>query len=389
MRIVPLAGRSDDAVRDALLSHGWEGEACRSAAAGLEPAAFHLTGASGATLEALVRSAGALGLDVVTGPDWAVIAGTWARLGALARPWTVPAPLQPLAAALGPLLPGEEPAHWVTARGPIPLDHPVLIGILNVTPDSFSDAGRWIGMDAAVARAERLIEEGAAILDIGGESTRPGATPVEEVEERRRVVPVIEAILRRVPGAILSVDTVKPGVARDALAAGAAIVNDVSGFRLDPRMAEVCAAGRAGVVLMHSRGTVGDMASLDHAVYPDGVLVAVLEELRSALAVAGRGGVPEERIVVDPGLGFGKTPDQSLAMLRGAGVLRALGRPVLVGPSRKRFLGAVTGRPVDQRDVATAAACALGWAAGARLFRVHQPGPARDALALAAALQPG
>ncbi|HET9275025.1 MAG TPA: dihydropteroate synthase, partial [Gemmatimonadales bacterium] len=305
-----------------------------------------------------------------------------------ARPWTVPEPLAELAAALGQALPSEEPSIWQTARGPVVLDAPVLMGILNVTPDSFSDGGRFTSPEGAVARAVQLAEQGAAILDVGGESTRPGATPVAEAEERSRVLPLIEAVARRLPETLVSVDTVKSGVARAALAAGAAILNDVSGFRLDPAMGEVAAASGAGVVLMHSRGGAGDLASLEHAAYPGGVLTEVIAELGAALDRAGRAGIPAERIVLDPGLGFGKTPEQNLELLRGLDALRALGRPVLIGPSRKRFLGAITGRPVEERDQATAGACVAAWQSGARIFRVHEPAAVRDALAVAAAIHP-
>jgi dihydropteroate synthase len=397
VKLVPLAGRPEDAVRDALLSHGWEGDLSRTTAAGLEPLAYHLTQLDAATLETLVATGGRLGLEVVTGEDWALLAGPRSRLAALARPWTAPESLVELAAALGHALPGDEPLLWQTARGPIPLDRPVLIGILNVTPDSFSDGGRYATLDAALARAEELLGDGATILDVGGESTRPGATPVPAEEELARVVPVIDAIIKRFTlsvssvssvGVFVSVDTTKSVVARAALDAGAAIVNDVSGLRLDPAMGGVCAERGAGVVLMHSRGGVGDMASLEHAHFADGVLAGVRDELAGALARAAKAGIAAERIVLDPGLGFGKTPGQNVELLRGLGALRSLGRPLLVGPSRKRFLGDVTGRPPEERDLASAASCALAWESGARLFRVHEPAPARDALAIASAMRP-
>ena len=397
MRLVPLAGRPEDAVRDALLSHGWEGDLSRTTAAGLESLAYHLTQLDGAALQALVTTGGRLGLDVVTGEDWALLAGPRSRLAALARPWTAPESLVELAAALGHALPGDEPLLWQTAGGMIALDRPVLVGILNVTPDSFSDGGRYPTVDAALGRAEELLRDGATILDVGGESTRPGATPVPVEEELARVVPVIEAVVKRfhrssqsVPsvGVFVSVDTTKSVVARAALDAGAAIVNDVSGLRLDPALGGLCAERGAGLVLMHSRGGVGDMASLEHAHYPDGVLAGVRDELAGALARAAKAGIAAERIVLDPGLGFGKTPGQNVELLRGLGALRSLGRPLLVGPSRKRFLGDLTARAPEERDLATAASCALAWESGARLFRVHEPGPARDALAIASAIRP-
>ncbi|MGH7562461.1 MAG: dihydropteroate synthase [Gemmatimonadales bacterium] len=388
MIVAPLAGRPQEAVRVALLSCGWEGDLARSTAAGLESLAFRVDGLSESAMEALVRLGGKLGLEIVSGEGWILVAGGRARLAALARPWIVPEPLAELAMALGRALPAEEPRVWQTARGPIPLDVPVLVGILNVTPDSFSDGGRLTDVDLAVARAEAMFAAGARVLDIGGESTRPGAEPVPEAEERRRVIPVIAAIARRLPAAVLSIDTVKSGVARAAIDSGAAVVNDVSGLRLDPLMGGVVAELGAGLVLMHSRGSVADMASLDHAEYPRGVLPEVMAELGGALERAYAAGIPAERIVLDPGLGFGKSAEQNLELLRGLEAFRALGRPVLVGPSRKRFLGAVTGRAVGERDVATAGASVTAWINGARLFRVHEPAAVRDALLVAAAIHP-
>jgi dihydropteroate synthase len=388
VKLVPLAGRPEEAVRVALLSHGWEGDLSRSTADALESLAYHLTEAAGPTLEALVTAGSRLGVEVITGDDWALVAGSRARLSALARPWTSPELLQELAAVLGHSLPGEDPLLWQTARGPIVLDRPVIVGILNLTPDSFSDAGRYQSVDAAVGRAEQLLADGAGILDIGGESTRPGATPVSEAEELRRVVPGIAAIVHRFPDCVVSVDTVKAGVARAALDAGAAIVNDVSGFRLDPALPALCAKRQAGVILMHSRGGAGELASRQHAEYDGGVLAAVIAETGAAVARARAGGVSADRIVVDPGLGFGKTAEQNVELLRGLAALRVLGRPILVGPSRKRFLGELTGRELEDRDGATAAVCAMAWASGARLFRVHEPAPTRDALAIAQAMRP-
>ncbi len=388
MRVAPLVGRVEDAVRDALLSSGWEGDLARTAADGLESLAFHFTGMDDSTLEALVRTGQGLGLDVVTGNGWGVVSGSRARLSALARPWTVPAPLAELASALGHALPAEDPLLWQTARGPCCVEAPVIVGVLNLTPDSFSDGGRYADVAAALRQAELLLAEGAEILDVGGESSRPGARPVDEAEERRRVLPVIEAVVLRLGSAMISVDTVKSGVARAALDAGAAIVNDVSGLRLDPALGKLCAERGAGVILMHSRGAIGDLASLDHAEYPGGVVAEVAAELALAVGRARDAGIQSERLVVDPGLGFGKTPDQNVELLRGLGGLRVLGRPIMVGPSRKRFLGALTARPIEERDGATATACALAWEAGARLFRVHEPAATRDALAVARAVRP-
>jgi dihydropteroate synthase len=325
---------------------------------------------------------------VLTGDSWVILAGSRSRLSALARPWSVPGALAGLAAELGQALPGEPPTRWQTARGTIALDRPVLVGILNVTPDSFSDGGRFAAVESALEQAHRLLQDGAAILDVGGESTRPGRTSeVAAEEELRRVIPVIEALVRRNPDLILSVDTVKAPVARAALDAGAAIVNDVSALRLDPDLAAVVADARAGAILMHSRGSMLEIASYTHADYDGNVVGEVVRELREGLSRAARAGVVPDAVVVDPGFGFSKTVEQNLVLLDQLAAVQALGRPVLVGPSRKRFLGAVTGLPVDDRDRATATACALAYSRGARLFRVHDVASAREALTLAQAVE--
>ena len=387
MNVTPLALHSPGAVRGALRSHGWEDGLAQASASGIHPLAFHLTALDKSALEALVRFGGNLGLEVVTGDDWAILAGSRSRMSAFARPWTAPEPLTDVALRVGLAMPGEPGLVWRTARGPLQLDRPVILGILNVTPDSFSDGGRFTRAESALAHADSLLAEGAAVIDVGGESTRPGRTePVTAEEELRRVVPVVEALVRSHPDLVISVDTVKSEVARAALDAGAAIVNDVSAFRLDPAMAGVVLASGAGAILMHSRGGLLEIASYTHADYAGDVVGGVLGELRASLSAATGAGVPAEAIVLDPGLGFSKTAEQSVELFDQLSALQALGRPVLVGPSRKRFLGAVTSLPVEERDRATAAACALAWERGARLFRVHAVAAAREALALALAL---
>ena len=244
---------------------------------------------------------------------------------------------------------------------------PFLMGVVNATPDSFSDGGRFLPLDAAVAHAERLAEEGADLVDLGGESTRPGAPPVGADEERRRVVPVIERLRARGFRLPISVDTSKGEVARAALEAGADLVNDVTGLS-DPALAAVVAAAGVPVVVMHTRGTPADMAS--RAIYAD-LLGEVAAELRQALARAAAAGIPEERIILDPGLGFAKTPAQTVELLARVGELRALGRPLLVGPSRKRFIGELTGAPVEDRLPGTLAAVTACVLAGVELIRVH------------------
>jgi dihydropteroate synthase len=388
VNVTPLALHSTGAVRQALRSHGWEDELARASAGGIHPLAFHLTGLSAGTLEALVRFGGSLGLEVVTGDDWAIVAGSRSRMSAFARPWTAPEPLVDLAMRVGLALPVEPGPAWQTARGPVALDRPLILGILNITPDSFSDGGKFTGAESALAHAESLIAAGAAVIDVGGESTRPGRTELVPAEEElRRVVPIVRALVRAHPDLLVSIDTVKSPVATAALDSGAAIVNDVTAFRFDPAMAGAAARAGAGVILMHSRGDLLEIASYQRADYGGDVVGGVLAELRESLAAATAAGIAEDAIVLDPGFGFSKTVEQSVALFDQLPALQALGRPILVGPSRKRFLGAITGLPVEDRDRATAAACALAWERGARLFRVHAVAAAREALAIAQALE--
>ena len=387
MNVTPLALHSPRAVRDALRSHGWDEALADTAATGIHTSAFHLTGLDQEALEALVPFAGGLGLEVLTGDSWAILSGSRSRLSALTRPWTVPEPLAELATGIGLILPPEPATRWQTARRQLLLDQPVLVGILNVTPDSFSDGGRFTGADAALAHAESLLREGATVIDVGGESTRPGReTDVPLEEELSRVVPVIETLVRSHPTLLVSIDTVKAGVARVALEAGAAIVNDVSGLRLDPAMARTVASAQAGVILMHSRGSILEIASYEHTDYGGDVVGGVLAELRESLDRAAAAGIASEAMVIDPGLGFSKTIDQNLELLDQLAALQVLGRPILVGPSRKRFLGSITGLPLEDRDRATASACALAYERGARLFRVHAVAATKEALAVARAV---
>jgi dihydropteroate synthase len=374
-------------VRDALRSHGWEEGLADNAAIGIHGTAFHLTGLDQGAIEALVPFAGNLGLEILTGDSWAILAGSRSRLSALARPWSVPESLVELAEGIGLALPADSAGRWQTARGSLSLDRPILTGILNVTPDSFSDGGRFAAVDTALAHAEQLLEDGATIIDVGGESTRPDRTAEVAVEEElRRVVPVIEGLVQTFPQLLISIDTVKATVARAALNGGAAIVNDVSALRLDPDMPKAVAAAGAGLVLMHSRGSILEIASYTHADYGGDVVGGVLAELRDALTRAASAGIGPEATIADPGFGFSKTIEQNLLLLDQLAALQALGRPIMVGPSRKRFLGSVTGRPVEDRDRATAAACALAYERGARVFRVHAVAATREALALSQAV---
>ncbi len=262
---------------------------------------------------------------------------------------------------------------------------PCIMGVVNVTPDSFSDGGRFLAADAALERSLALVREGAAIVDIGGESTRPGSDPVEPDEELRRVVPVVEALAERV-GVPISVDTTKAEVARRALAAGAAIVNDVTALRGDPDMAGVVAEAGCPVCLMHMQGQPKTMQ--EEPRYED-VVLEVLEFLEERLAFALAQGVREEQILLDPGIGFGKTVEHNLTLLRHLDRFVALGRPIVLGASRKRFLGAILGAEPDQRSIGTVATTVLGVAAGVHIFRVHDVRLNFEALRVALAVREG
>jgi len=243
------------------------------------------------------------------------------------------------------------------------------MGIVNVTPDSFSDGGMLLDPERAVDAAVQMVTDGADLLDVGGESTRPDAEALPEAEDRRRVLPVVEALARRV-NVPISVDTYKASVADAALRAGASIVNDISGLRYEPDLAGVVARHRAALVLMHTRGRSRDMYK--EAVYHE-VIDEVLDELRESMAFATGAGVPSDRLLIDPGLGFAKEPVHTYEVLARLNEFTELGRPMLVGPSRKRFLTRALGSdiPPAARDWATAAAVAAAVLGGAHIVRVH------------------
>lgn len=286
------------------------------------------------------------------------------------------------------------PAHGAPETGPVAAltrpDRCVVMGVLNVTPDSFSDGGRYLGLDDALAHAHAMAARGADIIDVGGESTRPGAERVDPHVEAQRVVPVIKALAA--DGLVLSVDTTRAEVAAAAVDAGARIINDVSGGLADPGMARVAAETGAPWVLMHWRGHSTRMDAL--ADYDD-IVGEVRDELLRQVEVALSAGVAAEAIVLDPGLGFAKRADHNWALLNRLDALLSLGFPVLVGASRKRFLGALladadgAAREPDGREVATAAVSALAAAAGAWGVRVHDVGASLDAVTVAAAWSRG
>jgi dihydropteroate synthase len=281
--------------------------------------------------------------------------------------------------------------NWQLPARTISLDRPFIMGIVNATPDSFSDGGWLPDADAAVEYAERLLDTGADCVDIGGQSTRPNNTGQVSVdEELGRVLPVISTLRLSRPDAVISIDTVRAEVAQASLDAGADVVNDVSGFRLDPEMARVCAAARAGVIIMHSRGGISDMASYAHARYEADPVGEILRELWERVAEVRAAGVSAGSIVVDPGIGFSKRTETSIATLRDLPRLASLGRPVLVGASRKRFVGELSGVPEPVARVhGSIGAHVAALARGARLFRVHDVRAHREALDVAwAVLRP-
>jgi dihydropteroate synthase len=268
-------------------------------------------------------------------------------------------------------------ADWSAAAEPQPA---LLMGVVNVTPDSFSDGGLFADAEAAIAQGRRLAAQGAAIVDVGGESTRPGGEPVSETEELRRVMPVVSALAGS--GTLLSIDSIKPGVAEAALEAGAHIVNDVRGLQGDPALAQVAAEHGAGVVAMHNpalfgstTGTAGD------------AVAACLAYFRETMEIADRAGIAADRIVLDPGLGFGKTLEQNLALIARLPELAVLGLPLLVGASRKSFLGKLLDRALDQRLFGTLAAHMAAAMGGAAILRVHDVAEHVDFVRVAAALR--
>ncbi len=266
------------------------------------------------------------------------------------------------------------------------IGRPRVMGVLNVTPDSFSDGGRWADTDAAIAHGLYLLDQGADIIDVGGESTRPGALRPDPLLELNRVLPVISALAEH--GATVSVDTMRAEVAEAALAAGASIVNDVSGGLADPAILDVVAASEAAYVAMHWRAPSRTMA--DFAVYddPGGVVEAVREELAARVEAILTAGIGAERLILDPGFGFAKTAEHNWALVRGLAQIAELGFPLLVGASRKAFLGALlsapdgTPRSVDEREAANTALTVVFAQAGVWGLRVHEVRPCRDALAV-------
>ena len=258
----------------------------------------------------------------------------------------------------------------------------LIMGVLNVTPDSFSDGGSFFDVSSAVERALQMVEQGADILDVGGESARPGARPVPAADEIKRVVPVIERIASAADTPI-SIDTSKAEVAREALAAGASIVNDITGLHGDPAVAQAAAEFSAAVVAMHIKGTPRNMQ--ENPFYED-LIGEISGYLRRSIAIAKQNGVPAEQIIIDPGIGFGKTVRHNLEIMARLREFESLGRPILTGTSRKSTIGKITGKPVDRRVFGTAATLAICIANGAHVVRVHDVAEAADVVKMTDAI---
>lgn len=297
-----------------------------------------------------------------------------------AQPFALPAVAAELKAILNHAV--SPPLTWKTAQRSLSLHRPQIMGILNVTPDSFSDGNRFFSLQKAIDRAREMVDEGVDIIDIGGESTRPGAAPVSPEEEAKRILPVIEALSGNIPCPI-SVDTWKSSVAGSALAAGAEIINDISGFAFDPQMPAVVAGSGAGVVVMHTSDTP---QSMQHKTAYQDLLGEVLASLQNSCTQARDAGVQRECVAIDPGIGFGKNAGQNLEILHRLHEFTSLGYPLLVGTSRKSFIGKTLNREADDRLHGTSATVALAVANGARIVRVHDVSEMRDVALMAHAI---
>ncbi len=388
MTVTLLASRDPRELRDALVRRGMEESLASSAALGLRTLTVVVDSRAQETRDALAAAAQRLGVECITHDDWTLLAGSAGRLAGLTRNVAAAIP-QPVVDQLSQLLRGmlQPSLSWTTARGSVDLGRPVVVGILNITPDSFSDGGSYLDPTAAMRHAERMIAAGAGMLDLGAQSSGPGRPrQVSAEEEWRRLAPVLGELARSHPGIPVSVDTVRADTAARALEAGAWAVNDVSGLRLDPAIADVCAREGAGLIVMHSRGSFAELATYGHAQYND-VVAETVQELAGAVEGAESRGVQRDRIVIDPGLGFSKLPEQNYRVVAGLPAVASLGLPVMLGPSRKRFLGSVTGQADAELDHATAALCVAARLLGANLFRVHAVRLVKQALDIAAEIE--
>ena len=388
MILTPIAPRDPDRVRDALVRRGMNESKAAAAARGLAPLVLFLDNMTPDDRDVTVAASHNQGVETIAGDDWMLLAGSTSNLASLLRSGSGHVPeviLHEIGQCLHDVV--ERSQSWVMQRGRLDLARPIVVGILNITPDSFSDGGEFSTPDSALRHAESMLRQGAGMLDIGAESTRPGRPePVTAADEWIRLEPVLSELARRYPEVPVSVDTVKAETARRAIDAGAWAINDVSGLRLDPGIADVCADRGAGLILMHSRGSLAEMATYDHAEYDD-VVAETVRELDRSVELAKARRVGRESIVLDPGLGFAKRPEQNYEILKRVESVVSRGYPVMVGPSRKRFLGAVTGKEAKDRDVATAAACVAAYWEGALLFRVHAVGLVREIMDVIGAIE--
>jgi len=390
--------RSEEEARERLAATGCAPEGLAKMALKLRHYAIKLEGVSSPAANILKQEMLSLGgeaaiqREALTEPKAkgnVILMGTVRQLRELARKLKPqPFGLKALAEDLPRLLRDIELTEFVlpTRKGDLVMkDRPLLMGIVNVTPDSFYDGGKFAERAAAIRQALKLFEEGADILDIGGESTRPGSDPVPIEEELRRVIPVIEAVTEKI-SVPLSIDTRKSAVAKQALAAGAAMVNDASALGFDPELAAVAAEAKAPLILMHIQGTPKDMQQDPH--YDDlfGEVIAFLRERIERAKVAG---MSEEMILVDPGIGFGKTVAHNLELIRDLWRLRSLGRPIVLGHSNKSFIGKVLKVEKDDRAEGTAAAAVAGVLAGAHILRVHDVAYHRRFVEMAGAIRAG
>jgi len=361
------------------------------AAAGREPADPNLRGWAallGLDPRLLLEALRNCGLPVLRGAKAALAIGSVSQLWSAARSLAGSLESEPARAAAAELRERaaavESPQRtWRLPRTRLPEQRTLVMGVVNVTPDSFSDGGKYLAADAAIEHGLRLAAEGADLIDVGGESTRPGSLPIPAEEERARVEPVVRALAARA-GVPISVDTSKAEVARAALDAGAEIVNDVSGLQHDPELGRMVARAGAAACLLHVRGTPQDMQQ--RAAYRD-VLGEVHDELIEALERACEAGIDEERIALDPGLGFAKTAEHNLLLLRRLRELTQLRRPLLVGASRKSFLGKLSGKPAPERLTGSLAAATIAALNGASILRVHDVAATREALSVVDAVR--
>jgi len=390
--------RSEGEARARLAATGCAPEGMAKMAPKLRHYAIKLEGVSSPTANILKQEMLSLGgeaailREALTEPKArgnVILMGTVRQLRDLARKLKPqPFGLKALAEDLPRLIEYAERTEFVipTRKGELVMkERPLLMGIVNVTPDSFYDGGRFAETEAAVDQVFKLAAEGADLIDVGGESTRPGAEPIPAAEELKRVIPVIEAAAEELSQPI-SIDTRKAEVAREALQAGAAMVNDVSALGYDPDLAKVAAEAKAPLILMHIQGTPKDMQQDPHY---DDLFGEIIAFLRERIERAKAAGVAEEMILVDPGIGFGKTVAHNLELIRDLWRLRSLGRPIVLGPSNKSFIGKVLNVGKDDRAEGSAAAAVAGVLAGAHILRVHDVGYHRRFVEMAGAIRAG